>query len=256
MRLMNEQNIEPEYFSDETLWLYLTFHKEVGAAKLKEALGVIQLPAVQKLVESSLALQFLLRECWEILGDWGAIADDCRVRIHNGDRNWAVLSAFVSATTKGACAIQDAVNVLVPTAEQDQWSNRGSYLAVIDLYRAARELDNSAERITSKISKSFVEVISDYYARFCAKASCFEDLFPYFEKLSGDELKQLEQVAQEHCTNLMDGDGIQRRINAEKISLVNADVTLDLAMSKSNWLLKAYAESLAHGVYLLTSSTA
>lgn len=247
LRVINEQNIDTEHFSDEVLWLYLSFYKEFGAAKLSEALGVIRVPAVQKLVESSLLLQFLRRECWEILGDWEAIAADCTARIRSGDRNWAVITASVAAATRrDTKALDEAVEVLVAAAEQDKWSNRGSFMGVLELYNAAQNAGLPTESITHRTSHTFVELLCSFYRRFCTKASCFEDVFPYFKTLGDADASVVERVAQENITTCANADGIQRRVNAEKILIVRADVSFELAMHKSAELLRAYVESLAH----------
>lgn len=247
LRVINEQNIEPEYFSDEMLWLYLSFYKELGTAKLSDALSVTRVPAVQKLVESSLLLQFLQRECWEILGNWAAIAADCTARIRSGDRNWAVITALVTAATRrDTKALDGAIEVLVAAAEHDKWSNRGSFMGVLELYSAAQNAGLPTDGITRRTSQTFVELLCSFYRRFCTKASCFEDVFPYFKALGDADASVVERVAQENITTCTTADGIQRRVNAEKILIVRADVSFELATHKSAELLRAYVESLAH----------
>lgn len=214
-RLLKEQDLKPSEFTEETLHLYLSFFLLQGQDRKKEALKVVTEPHPRELIEKSLGLQLLLREYWGSLDDKESILKDCRTRLMNGDRNWAVISLFVKTVadmTNGSMNTND-VEFMVQVAEKDKWMDRGSFLGVLELFRLA---PSSEHHCICK--KSVNELVLSYIEQFGEKASCFEDLQPYLKLLDAATKEAIDQ-AQRSCSSLDNEGSVVKCINLEKMCL-------------------------------------
>lgn len=242
LRLLHEQPLDPNAFTEETLALYLRFLLAAGRPRLDAAAALLDQPPVARLADKSLGVQFLLRECWDVQENTARILDDCRTRIECGDRNWAVLSLFIVTMARVARGTLDArhVKVVVHAAECDQWADRGSFLGVLELCRQA-----AAHALTPP-AFDYPALVHDYFARFGSKPACFDDIYPYLAQLSDAQRSALLSAVRSSDAPLTSEAGIVRRINAEKLAFVLAPPTRDSAFETAAVLLDAYATSLKH----------
>lgn len=252
-RLMNDQEIDDTSFNEETLWLYLFFHMQLGKNKVQPAIEIFDKAHPKHLLANSLALQFLYREGCELSGDFARILDDCKARINAGDRNWAVYTSFIHA----AFALQgdqanktlepDVYEVIVRAAEQDKWSDRGSFLGVLEVLRQAAVLGIAPEPLLKHLGKDNKALVCDFYDRFCSKPSCFEDVLPYAKGLDRNDQDTLLARAVSQKTNLETIDAVQKFINAEKLeAMLRPPESPERATEKSQQCMLAYVESLKH----------
>ncbi|CCU99738.1 Similar to integral membrane protein involved in GPI anchor synthesis, putative alpha 1,2 mannosyltransferase [Malassezia sympodialis ATCC 42132] len=179
-RLFQEQALDDTSFSEETLSLYLSFFLLQGTERLQGAMQVLEQPHCKSLANNSLTIQFQLRECWKVLGDNESLLRDCRSRIAQGDRNWAVLSEYIHTmgqVASGSMNHED-VDLIVKAAEQDNWKDRGSFLGVLELFRVSHDcgLEEPCDLI-------YVVLVRKYLETFIVKPSCFEDIRPYLASI-------------------------------------------------------------------------
>ena len=252
-RLMNDQEIDDTSFNEETLWLYLFFHMQLGKGKVQPAIEIFDKTHPKHLLNNSLALQFLYREGCELSGNFARILDDCKARINAGDRNWAVYTSFIHAAfvlqseQANKTLEPDVYEAIVRAAEQDKWSDRGSFLGVLELLRRAAISSIATEPLLQHLGKDNAALVCDFYGRFCSKPSCFEDLLPYAKGLDRNGRDALLARAASQKTNLETIDAIQKYINAEKLeALLRPPKSPEQATEKSQQHMLAYVESLKH----------
>lgn len=213
-RRFQEQELEDTGFSEETLSLYLSFFLLQGKDRLQEALKIIEQPHCRSLVNNSLTIQFQLRECWKALEDNESVLRDCRSRIAQGDRNWAVLSECIRTMGQVASGSmsQDDVDLIIKAAEQDQWKDRGSFLGVLELFRVSH--DNGLSKPCDLL---LADLVRKYLDTFIAKPSCFEDIRPFLAQYPEADRASLLEWAHD-ISDFSTESNIARKVNAAKLS--------------------------------------
>lgn len=243
LRLLKEHPVDVAKLTEETMVLYVRFHLLLGNAHLAAALTTLDAPRPKQLAEKSLGVQFLLREAWDVHGDDERILDDCRTRIVQGDRNWAVISLYVSTLVSRAVsksgALSDAdVRVLLDAAERDRYKDRGSFLGVLELMRRTR----AAEMPVPAMQATYVDEVVRYFTTFATRASCFEDLYPYLTSLT-DEEQAAFVSATASTPPLTSEDAVVRYGNQEKTLHLLQPVDPAEAVGR---ILTSYSASLEH----------
>lgn len=251
-RLLGDCKVDDAAFNEETLWLYLYFHKLLGQPRLEEVLPLFDRERPRKLLNNSLALQFLYRECCSMCESYVRIQKDCDSRIASGDRNWAVLEACIDAGIaadkgKGNALDLKRFKVLLEAAEKDKWSNRGSYLGVIRLHQAAVQSDLAVSSLEKRLNKNVAKLLCDYYTRFSTKLVCFEDVRSYMLDLDAEDSDLFLRHAISLRADAKTPDAINRFINAEKVAvyLRRSHSSAD-ALNTSYRTLEAFAETMQH----------
>lgn len=213
-RLLQEQVLEDTSFSEETLSLYLLFFLLQGKDRLQGALQMLEKPHCQTLASNSLTIQFQLRECWRLLGDNESLLRDCRSRVAQGDRNWAVLSEWIHTMGQVASGSMncDDVDLVVKAAEQDKWKDRGSFLGVLELFRVSQEcgLEKPCDLI-------YADLVRRYLETFITKPSCFDDIRPYLAHIPEADRGSLVTWAHD-IPDLSTESDIIRKVNASKLA--------------------------------------
>ncbi|WFD32196.1 mitochondrial distribution and morphology [Malassezia sp. CBS 17886] len=213
MRLMKEHGIDETSLSEETLHLYLSLLL-LAKADLSDALTMLEKPWPKRLLENSLTIQFITRECWELAGRADRIVDDCRARLVSGDRNWVVIRLYIHTIMRQRISAKDdAARVLLRLAEEDQWRDRGSFLGALELFYVAR----GSGLLTGELEApgvAFAPLVKKYYAQFSGRASCFDDLRPYLLALSDAE--RAEFLA--HAKDTHRGDDVVKQVVDEKVA--------------------------------------
>ena len=240
-RLFQEQALDDTSFSEETLSLYLSFFLLQGTERLQGAMQVLEQPHCKSLANNSLTIQFQLRECWKVLGDNESLLRDCRSRIAQGDRNWAVLSEYIHTmgqVASGSMNHED-VDLIVKAAEQDNWKDRGSFLGVLELFRVSHDcgLEEPCDLI-------YVVLVRKYLETFIVKPSCFEDIRPYLASIPETDRGSLLAWAHD-VPDLSTETNIVRKVNATKLSCyfqTNSDPNKATYLS----LLQDYSRTLQH----------
>lgn len=236
-------------FTEETLSLYLRFHLRLGKGHLAAALPLLDAECPKRLAEKSLGIQFLLREAWELNGEIFRILDDCRSRIAQGDRNWAVISLYIDKlaeealkTTPNGFHDQDLA-VLVDAAEKDKWADRGSFLGVLEAFRLARKSQLPTQYLTKR-GLDYLKLLTRYYNHFSNRLSCFDDIRPYLGELEDGDRETFFSTISQKQPVLTSEDGVIRCVNAEKIQyLMRPEVDVSTASSR---MLNEYTASLNH----------
>lgn len=227
LRLVKEQKLNEYSFTPETLSLYLHFFSLLGNNQLREALDLLNKPPIQDMVNKNLGIQFQVRECWKALDNQASLLKDCRTRIQDGDRNWAVISQFVSSSVSRGALAEEDVKVMLDAAEQDEWKDRGSFLGVLELCRMTLDA-----KLPLPNGIDYTKLVTNYVMRFSSKLTCFDDIRPHLGALS--TFPDMPHVP------LTSETLISQRINAEKMALF-----FDHGASAED-LLQAYTESLEH----------
>ena len=227
LRLIKEQKLNEHSFTPETLSLYLHFFSLLDHTQLREALDLLTKPPIQDMVDKNLGIQFQVRECWKALEDQDSLLNDCRTRIQSGDRNWAVISQFVSSSVARGSLAEEDVTLLLHAAAQDEWRDRGSFLGVLELCRLALDAKQSLPD-----GVDYANLVTNYVERFASKLTCFDDIRPH--------LAALHKTPDVPHQPLTSETSITQRINAEKIALF-----FEQGASADD-LLQAYIESLEH----------
>ena len=246
-RLIQDHPVDVSQLTEETLFLYLRFYMLLGKEPFQSALALLQEPGPKRLVENSLSIQFLLREAWEANGDFDQILNDCRSRIQNGDRNWAVISLFVQTLVHEALKVETPalpdsdVRVLISACEQDKWADRGSLLGILEAFRLTRDAKLPDQALT-KHGLGYVPLMTKFFARFSSRASCFDDLHPYLTSLTEPESHAFMEKVKGTKLNLASENGVRTCVNARKIGYLLGD-TKDSATQTTD-LLHEYAQSL------------
>lgn len=248
-RLVKDYPVDDNKLTEETLSLYLRFYLLLGKNHLASALPLLETPAAKRLVENSLGIQFLLREAWEVTGNFDRVLHDCRQRISNGDRNWAVISLYIrtlileSKKTNSSKLSYEEVATLIDAAEKDHWTNRGSFLGVLETFRLARNAKISTECMTER-GLVYINLLIKYYSQFSTRASCFEDVQPYLVSLNVSEQEAFDEAINQSPQSLTTEDGVVRCVNFEKVQyLLKPDLE---TFNESSRLLKKYITSLEH----------
>lgn len=246
-RLIQDHPVDVSQLTEETLFLYLRFYMLLGKEQFQSALALLQEPGPKRLVENSLSIQFLLREAWEANGDFGRILDDCRSRIENGDRNWAVISLFTQTLVRESLKAESPalpdhdVRVLISACEKDKWADRGSYLGILEAFRLSRDAKLPVQALT-KHGLDYVPLMTKFFSRFSSRASCFDDLRPYLVNLTEPESKAFVEKVKGTQYNLASENGIRTCVNARKIYYLLGDSKETTTQPTS--LLREYAQSL------------
>ncbi|WFD07963.1 mitochondrial distribution and morphology [Malassezia vespertilionis] len=246
-RLLTEFAPADTSFTEETLELYLRFHILLGKDQLAVALAMMDKPYTKQLAEKSLGIQFLLRRAWEMHGDLDRILDDCGTRIEKGDRNWAVISLYIrtlmnQSEKEGQSRLTaDEVAPLVHAVDKDTWTDRGSFLGILETFRLANDKHISVEALDS-LGYSYTELVQKYLARFGDKASCFDELRPYLATLTPEQYITLLESLQ--ATTPASNDTIFRCVNDEKIKFLQSNRSEDVPATCKR-LFSEYHQAMA-----------
>ncbi|WFD26357.1 mitochondrial distribution and morphology [Malassezia nana] len=240
-RLFKEQELDDTSFSEDVLSLYLSFFLIQGKDRLQEALQVLEQPHCKSLANNSLTIQFQLRECWKVLGDNKSLLNDCRSRIAQGDRNWAVISECIN--TMGLLASksmdQDDVDLIIKAAEQDRWEDRGSFLGVLELFRVSHD-----RHLEKPSGLNYAELVRKYLETFLSKPSCFDDVRPFLAHFPDADRESLMAWVHD-VPDLSTESNIVRKVNAAKITRF-FQTDLDSAKATCLSLLHDYSQSFEH----------
>lgn len=240
-RVVKEQDLNDADLTEETLTLYLRFFQGLDHDRLKTALQILNGSNAKELVSKSLGLQFLLRECWLALNDKDSLIQDCKSRIKEGDRNWAIISQLAESSVLGAVGAVPEHNfkAILESAQHDKWLDRGSFLGVLEVFRLAKQY---GLQVPGDLKYS--DLVLQYWTTFNNKFTCFEDLRPYLEDVKHDVQGSL--ICSEDPPPLSSEAAIIRRVNEEKATIFFQTSFADQDLSTCRRLMDEYCSSLQH----------
>lgn len=245
----------PSYISAERFHLHLSILLKLDLND--DAHKLLDSPIGKSICATNLSCNEFRREVWKRKGlvrEEGELAKN--LILEKNDRNWLEFLSVIEATFSDITGgeeklseealdtvrknVQETREFFSKIEDRDGLKDRSSLLAQIELEKRSR-----AYGVTDDQAR-LCALLKEYFEKFGAKPSCFEDILPYID-LEGDELAQWTGVLDAARTTFETEDELRRVINIFKLKRYNlppSEVTHEVETKLATLYTEKYLDAL------------